>query len=137
MQLLDEVDYVAMGSAAEAVESVGDPADGEGWPAVLVEGTTSDEAASLSTEFNSAGRNDLFDRVGATHRVEVPPGRGAHSSGPALGASADGPICRVTSRANSAADMWMSESKARRKAASTAAVGTSSPMSAYSSQVAS
>lgn len=137
MQLLDEVDYVAMGSAAEAVESVGDPADGQGGSAVLVEGTTSNEARTLSTEFNSAVRNDLLDWVGATHRVEVPPGRGAHSSGPAPGASADGPICRVTSRANSAADMWMSESRALRKADSTAAVGTSSPMSAYSSHVAS
>ena len=81
---LDEVDDVALGSAAEAVESVGYTADGQGGSAVLVEGTAPDETASLSTEFNSAVRNDLFDRVGASRRVEVPPGRGPHSSGPAL-----------------------------------------------------
>ena len=134
---LDEVDDVAVGSAAEAAESVGDTADGEGGSAVLVEGTAPDETASLSTELNSAVRNDLFDGVGASRRVEVPPGRGAHSSGPALAAVVVRPICRVTSRANSGAGMWISESRARRKTASTEAVGMSNPMTAYSSQVAS
>lgn len=133
---LDEVDDVAVGSAAEAVESVGDTAHGKGGAVVLVERTAPYETASLSTELNSAVCNDQFDRVGASRRVEIPPGRGAHSSGPALAAVVR-PTCRVTSRANSAAGMWMSESTARRKTASTAAVGMSSPMTAYSSQVAS
>ena len=67
----DEVDDVAAGVAAEAVEAAGLRIDGEAWVLVLMEGAVADEVRAALPQRDAVRGDDIRDRVPLLDAVDV------------------------------------------------------------------
>src|SRR5450756_592209 len=126
MQADDELDDVAAGAAAEALEPFRHAAYGQGWRAVVVEWATAHVPLTAGVELDAGGRDDLLDGVRGPQRGDVDSvlAGGGHGSIPIPTQPTSGvtATCRsATSAAKRWADMWRSVAKAVARAWSTAA----------------
>ena len=109
-----EVDDVARGAAAEAVEPVGDPVDGHGRGRVVVERAARHEPFAPRVERHPGFGDDVGDRVPDPDLGDVDPWPrgGAHNSIPRSATAGAIAVAGMTTRcllvSRSAAQAWTS-----------------------------
>ena len=143
---LDEVDDVAGGAAAEAVEPVRDPVDGHRRGGVVVERAAADPAVASRLQLHTGRCDDVLDRVAGPatgpgrrrgRRVTAAPRYGPAASRRPRSRASSVMGCGSITRLGEPPRVEMSTSSvaAQVLARSTAARSASSVRTAYSSQV--